>query len=104
MSKPAAPRKQTVVKPAVPPPVKSDSPVQTGRRSRFPPAERQPEHVLNWEPACEWKDIMYSKNVGQGRIYQVGERVGIRGNREFIGFLPATGQEVHTYRPLGWWL
>jgi hypothetical protein len=47
---------------------------------------------------------MYSKNVGAGRVIQTGERVGYNGNREFILYIPATGQEVHTYRPFGWFM
>lgn len=110
MSKPAAPRKQAQGSEALKPHPKiakptADSPVSTGRRSRYPPPQFTPEHVLSWEPCVDWKEVMYMKNLGQGRIYEVGETMGIRGNRRFIGYLPCSGQQINNiYRPLGWWL
>jgi hypothetical protein len=84
--------------------VVADSPIQTGRRARHAPQANDAEVILPWEPACEWKDVMYSKNVGAGRVIQTGERVGYNGNREFILYIPSMGQEVHTYRPFGWFM
>jgi hypothetical protein len=56
-----------------------------------------------WEPACDIKDLIFSKQFRDKEIYQVGERVGLNGNREFICYDPRGGQEFHLYRPFGWW-
>jgi hypothetical protein len=87
-------------------PEKPTETVFTGsRRSRYPPkpVEAMPTEEPPWAPACEWKDILYSKRTADRELVLLGERIGWNGNRMWVVYNPWGNQETHLYRPPGWW-